>query len=347
VTSKKIAAKAAPTRAVPTQAHARARSNIALVKYWGKADSRLNLPAVGSISITLEALWSDTTVELDVALRADELTLNDQHRPEQLARVTACLDILRGLARVSTRARVSSRNSFPTGAGLASSASGFAALVAAAAAALELELSPRELSILARRASGSAARSIFGGFVEMHVAQRADGTDSFAEPLLRADEWPLEVIVAITATHEKDVSSGSGMTRSAESSPYYRAWVDSHPADLAAARSAIAARDFGALGEVAETNCLKMHAAAIAATPPLLYWNGATVECLNRVRTLRTEGCPVFFTIDAGPQVKAICAPEAARAVRAALADVPGVLDTLVTGLGPGVEVGAGQRRAP
>jgi diphosphomevalonate decarboxylase len=136
------------------------------------------------------------------------------------------------------------------------------------------------------------------------------------------------------------------MKRSAESSPYYPAWVDGHPADLATARAAIGARDFAALGEVAETNCLKMHAAAMAASPPLLYWNGATVECLNLVRTLRAEGCPVFFTIDAGPQVKAVCAPEARGRVHAALADVPGVLDTLVTGLGPGVEVGIGQRRA-
>jgi diphosphomevalonate decarboxylase len=115
---------------------------------------------------------------------------------------------------------------------------------------------------------------------------------------------------------------------------------------MAAARSAIGARDFGALGDVAETSCLKMHAAAIAATPPLLYWNGATVECLNRVRKLRAEGVPVFFTIDAGPQVKAVCAPAAKNAVRAVLADVPGVLDTLVTGLGPGVEVGPAQRAA-
>jgi diphosphomevalonate decarboxylase len=346
VTTTKIAAEAAPTKAAPTKAHARARSNIALVKYWGKADSRLNLPAVGSISITLEALWSDTSVEFDAALPADELTLNGERRPEQLARVSACLDILRGLARVDARARVTSRNSFPTGAGLASSASGFAALVGAGAAALELELTPRELSILARRASGSAARSIFGGFVEMHVGKRADGTDSFAEPLLRADEWPLEVVVAITATREKDVSSGSGMTRSAESSPYYRAWVDSHAADLATARAAIAARDFAALGEVAEANCLKMHAAAMAAAPPLLYWNGATIECLQRVRALRAEGVPVFFTIDAGPQVKAVCAPAAQKKVRAALADVPGVLDTLVTGLGPGIEVGTGRGAA-
>jgi len=342
VITPKIAAKAAPTGAAPTTAHARARSNIALIKYWGKADSRLNLPAVGSISITLEALWSDTSVEFEAAHRVDELTLNGERNPNHLARVTACLDMLRGIAGVNVHARVSSRNSFPTGAGLASSASGFAALVSAAAAALGLELSPREQSIIARRASGSAARPIFGGFVEMHVATRADGTDSFAEPMLAADEWPLEVVVAITATREKDVSSSRGMTRSAESSPYYRAWVDSHPADLAVARAAIGARDFAALGEVAESNCLKMHAAAMAAAPPLLYWDGATVECLNRVRELRAAGIPVFFTIDAGPQVKAVCAPGARDAVRAALADVPGVLDTLVTGLGPGVEVGAG-----
>jgi diphosphomevalonate decarboxylase len=337
VITPKIAAKAAPTKA-----HARARSNIALVKYWGKADSRLNLPAVGSISITLDALWSDTSVEFDESYRTDELTLNGERRPDLLGRVTACLDLLRGLARVDGRARVVSRNSFPTGAGLASSASGFAALVSAAAAALGLELSPRKLSIIARRASGSAARSIFGGFVEMHVAKRADGEDSFAEPLLAASEWPLDVVVAVTATREKDVSSGSGMTRSAESSPYYRAWVDTHPADMARARAAIVARDFAALGAVAETNCLKMHAAAMAAAPPLLYWNGATVECLERIRALRAGGCPVFFTIDAGPQVKAVCAPGVRNAVRSALAEVPGVLDTIVTGLGPGVEVGAG-----
>jgi diphosphomevalonate decarboxylase len=328
------------------RAQARARSNIALVKYWGKADARLNLPAVGSISITLDALWTDTSVEFDAAYRADDFTLDGRRVPEQLARVTACLDILRGMAGVATRSRVVSSNKFPTGAGLASSASGFAALVAAAAAALELKLAPRDLSIVARRASGSAARSIFGGYVEMHVATRADGQDSFAEPLLAAHEWPLEVVVAITAGGEKAVSSGLGMTRSAESSAYYPAWVATHPADLAAARAAIRARDFTSLGAVAEASCLKMHAAALAATPALLYWNGATVECMQRIRALRATGTPVFFTIDAGPQVKAVCAPAARSAVQAALADVPGVLDTLVTGLGSGVEVGVARGQA-
>jgi len=321
------------------KAGARARANIALVKYWGKADDKLNLPAVGSISITLEALWSDTSVVFDPACAADDFTLDGTRRPEQLERVSACLDILRDMAGVTTRARVESRNNFPTGAGLASSASGFAALVTAGAAALELRLPPRTLSIVARRGSGSAARSIFGGYVEMHVATRADGSDSFAEPLLAAEEWPLEVVVAITAAGEKSVSSRRGMTRSAQSSAYYPAWVETHAADIAAAKAAIASRDFMALADVAEASCLKMHAAAMSARPALLYWNGATLDCVHRIRALRARGVPVFFTIDAGPQVKAVCRPEARAAVLAELEQVPGVLDVLATGLGAGVEL--------
>jgi diphosphomevalonate decarboxylase len=321
------------------RASARARANFALVKYWGKSDARLNVPAVGSISITLDALWSDTDVEFDERLGADELSLDGQRRADQLAKVSACLDLLRERAGVRTRARVTSSNNFPTGAGLASSASGFAALVTAAAGALNLELSPRELSVLARRGSGSAARSLFGGFVEMHAGHAPDGADSFAEPLLGAVDWPLEVAIAITAKGEKEVGSRSGMERSADSSPYYSAWVETQADDLARARDAIVKRDFAALAEVAEHNCFKMHAAALAAIPPLLYWNGATVECVHAIRRLRASGVPVFFTIDAGPQVKAICLPPARPRVEAALRDVPGVLDVLSSRLGAGAEL--------
>ena len=317
-------------------ARARAGANFALVKYWGKADARLNVPAVGSISITLEGLWSETTVEIDPALDADELTLDGRARPEQLAKVSACLDLLRTQTGFDGRMRVTSHNNFPTGAGLASSASGFAALVVAAAAALDLSLTPHELSILARQGSGSAARSIFGGFVEMHAGHAADGTDSFAEPLLPPEAWPLEVVIAVTSTREKAVGSGSGMTLSAQSSPYYPAWVATQPPDLEAARAAIRARDFGPLADVAEHNCLKMHAAAMAARPPLLYWNGATVECLSEIRRLRAQGLETFFTIDAGPQVKAVCTPLARPRVEAALQAVPGVVDVLTSGLGSG-----------
>jgi diphosphomevalonate decarboxylase len=321
------------------RASARAYANFALVKYWGKADARLNVPAVGSISITLDSLWSDTDVEFDEVLAADDLELDGERRADQLAKVSACLDLVRERAGARTRARVVSRNNFPTGAGLASSASGFAALVKAAAAALGLDVTPRELSVLARRGSGSAARSIFGGFVEMHAGRAPDGSDSFAEPLLDADAWPLEVAIAVTATGEKDIGSRSGMTSSADSSPYYSAWVETQRADLAAARAAIADRDFAALAAVAEHNCLKMHAVALANDPPLLYWNAATVDCLHAIRRLRATGVPVFFTVDAGPQVKAICLPGARARVEAALRARPGVLDVLRSGLGPGAEL--------
>jgi diphosphomevalonate decarboxylase len=320
------------------EASVRARSNIALVKYWGKADAGLNLPAVGSISITLDDLWTDTTIRFDTALERDELVLNGQARGDQLDRVTACLDLVRAKAAVGLKARVESRNNFPTAAGLASSASGFAALVGAAAAALGVDWSERELSILARRGSGSAARSIFGGYVEMHKGEAADGSDSFAEPLAPAEHWPLAVLVAVTSSGEKAVGSGPGMSLSAASSAYYKDWVDSHPPDLDAARRAILARDFEALASVSESSCLKMHAAAMSTHPPLLYWNGATVDCLNEIRGLRRRGVPAFFTIDAGPQVKAVCLPEARAAVHTALSGIPGVAEIIVTRLGPGLE---------
>jgi diphosphomevalonate decarboxylase len=321
------------------RAVARAGANFALVKYWGKADERLNVPAVGSISITLDALFTETEVELAPQQRSDELVLDGKPRDEDLAKISACVDLLRRKAGSDARVRVASRNNFPTGAGLASSASGFAALVRAAEAAFGLTLSPRERSIVARQGSGSAARSIFGGFVEMHAGSAPDGSDSFAEPLLESTAWPLEVVIAVTARGEKEVGSRSGMTRSASSSPYYAAWVSGQPPDLAAARAAIRARDFAGLADVAEHNCLKMHAAALAARPPLVYWNGATVECLHAVRRLRARGAPVFFTIDAGPQLKAVCAPGARAEVERALRAVPGVLELLTSALGPGAEI--------
>jgi diphosphomevalonate decarboxylase len=190
--------------------------------------------------------------------------------------------------------------------------------------------------VLARRCSGSAARSIFGGYVEWAHGERADGTDSVARPVLEAEAWPLRVAVAITSTAAKQIGSTEGMRRTAETSPYQSAWIDTQEADLSAARNAIRARDFDALAQISEYSCLKMHALALAAQPGLLYWNGATVECMHRVRALRQQGVPVFFTVDAGPQVKAVCVPSAIEQVKAALRDVPGVLEVLDTGLGKG-----------
>ncbi|TAM98989.1 MAG: diphosphomevalonate decarboxylase [Rhodanobacteraceae bacterium] len=321
------------------QATAEAQPNIALVKYWGKRDDGLNLPAAGSLSITLDALHTRTRVRFDDALAADDISLNGERDESQSRKISAFLDLFRSCARVQTRARVESANDFPTGAGLASSASGFAALAVAADHALRLGLDQRELSILARRGSGSAARSIFGGFVEMAAGTRDDGTDAFATPLLDAAAWPLKVVVAITTREKKAVSSRVGMDHTQSTSPFYRDWIATVPGDLAAARDAVRDHDFEKLAYTSEASCLAMHAVMLSARPGLVYWNAATVDCIRRIRALQAEGVAAFFTIDAGPQVKAVCLPDHAARVADALRGVGGVENVLVSGLGAGARI--------
>ncbi len=318
-----------------TSATAHAGANIALVKYWGKRDAGLNLPAAGSLSITLADLFTETTVTLAPDLAADEFRLDG--RATDAAALTRVPDRLRGPA--VARCRIDIRYNCATGAGLASSASGFAALVVAAAGVFGGPSGRGDLSVIARRGSGSAARSLFGGFCEMHAGESPGGEDCRAEGLFDSDHWPLEVVVAITNRGRKAVSSRDGMNRTMKTSPYYPAWVETVPGDLALARRAIAGRDFEALAAVAEASALKMHASAMAASPGLLYWNAATMACLHAVRELRAEGRPVFFTVDAGPQVKAICLPEAADEVAATLAGLAGVSDVLRTPLGSGARL--------
>ncbi|MGQ0700929.1 MAG: diphosphomevalonate decarboxylase [Panacagrimonas sp.] len=323
----------------PRQALARAPSNIALVKYWGKRDAELNLPAVGSLSITLDGLWTETQVCFQPQSHTDTFTLNGRAEPSKQARVSAALNLLCDIAQVDWCASVDSHNNFPTGAGLASSASGFAALVVAGAAALDLHLTPFELSVLARRCSGSAARSIFGGFVEWKRGELGDGSDSHAIPLIAPAEWPLRVVVAMTSQAEKPVGSTVGMNRSFCSSPFTTSWIEEQDADLDGARTAVLNHDFEALAEVSEHSCLKMHALAMTARPALLYWNAATVDCIQRARELRASGVAAFFTIDAGPQVKVICEPAVAVRVATALREIPGVVEVIECGLGDGASL--------
>ncbi|TFD24366.1 diphosphomevalonate decarboxylase [Cryobacterium sp. TMS1-13-1] len=314
-------------------ARARAHSNIALVKYWGKNDAVLNTPAVGSISITLDALYTDTRVTFRTGLATDELWLNGcRHDATKASRV---LDLVRYSRGATLCAIVESANNFPTGAGLASSASGFAALAVAAAGAAGLTPTARELSILARHGSGSAARSIFGGFAEMHAGSAADGLDSYAEQLLRGADWPLAILVAITEHEAKPINSTVGMGATAVSSPFYPAWLATAPTDLADMRAAIAAFDFVRVGELAEYNCLKLHALMLTTRPALIYWNAATVAVMHAVRDLRASGIAAYFTIDAGPQVKVLCLPTDASRVHAALSTVGGVLEVRQSALGP------------
>ncbi len=317
----------------------RAHSNIALVKYWGKRNIPLNIPAVGSISITLDALYTETAVSFDQTLPEDRLVLNGQKaREKESARVSLFLNRVREMAGIKSFARVESVNNFPTAAGLASSASAFAALAVAATKAAGMDLSVRDLSVLARLGSGSAARSLFGGFVEMHRGVLDNGSDAYAEPLYDAGWWPLRVIIAITAEGPKKTGSTDGMEHSRHTSPYYTAWVDSADDDLREMRQALKDRDFEKVADISEYSCLKMHALAMSGRPGLIYWNGQTLQLLHWVRELRASGLPVFFTIDAGPQVKIICPETYGEQIAEKVKAHPAVKRIIQTGLGPEAE---------
>jgi diphosphomevalonate decarboxylase len=315
------------------RAKARAHPNIAVIKYWGKRDLERNLPAVGSISITLSDLYSDMAIEVDPTLGEDVLLVNGDASRAMLARVSSCVDNVAGNDRPAVR--IHSNGNFPIAAGLASSASAFAALVVASDAAFDCRKSHAELVNLAGRASGSAARSLLGGFVELENRDK----EVVVRNLLPADSWPLRIVVAITAPGPKPVSSGDAMEISRTTSPFYARWVEQQAEDLAEARAAIKARDLHRLGAIAEHNCLKMHSVMWASRPPMIYWNSATIACMQTVRDLQSQGIAVFFTIDAGPQLKAICLPQHEATVRAAMVATTGVVDVMVSGVGIGARV--------
>ena len=308
----------------------RAHANIALAKYWGKADLARNLPAVPSLSLTLAGMRTTTEVTFASDLAQDELTLGGTAQlGKPLARATKLLNEVRGRAGVTSFARVRSHNDFPTASGLASSASGFAALALAAVKALGLELPIEEVSALARAASASAARSLFGGFVELGAS--AESAVRVAPP----SHWPLTMLVAVTSEAAKDIGSTDGMQHTARTSPYYSSWVSDAPRLFAEVKAAVLAKDFERLAPAVEQSALAMHASMLAANPALIYFRPATLGAIEAVRALRKAGTPACFTIDAGPHVKVLVEPSSVQAMSAALAGVDGVLRVLESAPGP------------
>ena len=303
------------------KARAFAHTNIALIKYWGKRDAVKNLPATDSLSLTLKAFGTDTTVALNDG-PVDELTLNGTAaNGSELARVSRFLDLVRDRAKSKVKASIHSQNHVPTAAGLASSASAFAALALAATRAYGLnDLPPRELSVLARQGSGSAARSIFGGWVHMQRGHQIDGSDAFAVPLPES-ELNLGMLVVPCHQGPKEVSSTAGMTHTEQTSPYFDAWCKTHDHDVEAATSALRENDFEKLGKVMEHSTLKMHATALTAQPGLWYWNAETWRVLETVKQSRTADLNFFFTMDAGPHVKVLVPHAQATRVKQVLCE--------------------------
>ena len=353
------------------KASCRAGSNIAFIKYWGVADAAsaaiggqrpvasedLNIPLNNSISMTLADAHTTTTVAWDNSanLPTDRIVIDGiQLQGAPAERIVAHIDRLRALAGVSHKARVVSNNNFPMASGIASSASGFAALTVAASAALDLRLDATQLSAVARQASGSASRSLFGGFVEWErgwgegeregeslLSPHSTFLDSgsVAHQMHDEEHWALRDVIAIVSAGAKRVSSSSGH-RLAATSPFNAARTQCVSEWLATVRRAIAERDFSLLGPVLEADALAMHGVMMTSAPSLLYWQAGTLEVLHAVRAWREEeGVPVYFTIDAGPNVHLICEADTAAEVERRVSALPAVRRVLASGPGTGPQL--------
>lgn len=312
----------------PHKAKARAPANIALIKYWGKRDNRLNLPQGPSLSVTLSSLFTITSVFFDPELKEDRFILNGiVSSPEKVSKF---LDLLRQIAGVKWGAVVESHNSFPTAQGLASSASGFAALTLASANALGLKLPFEVVVSLARQGSGSAPRSLISGYVEVIPGTMEDGSDY--KVLQVADQHHLEInlIIVVVRGYEKKVSSRDGMERTRLSSPFYQPFISSTYEDIVVLKRAIVGRDFNTMGRVTERSCFRMHGAIMGCDPPLVYFSPTTLRVIDMVRGLREDGCLAYVTIDAGPHVVVLVQKKDADFVAQKLAEIDGVEQVII-----------------
>lgn len=284
----------------------------------------------------MDKFYTDTSVSFDKTKAEDEFYLNGELQSDSsLKKVQPILDLVREESGIQHKAIVQSTNHVPTAAGLASSASGMAALAGAASLAAGLDLSKKDLSRLARRGSGSASRSIYGGFVEW---QKGTGDeDSHAVPIDDA-QWDIGMLFIILNKKKKDVSSREGMKRMVETSPFVTAWIESTEKDLVSMKEAIKERDFEKIGTLTERSAFKMHATNMGAIEPFTYWEPDSIVAIQLVQTLRSEGFSCYFTMDAGPNVKVLCRMSEAKEIQNRLAARFGEENVLLSGIGEGLK---------
>jgi diphosphomevalonate decarboxylase len=324
------------------KATARANINMALTKYWGKRDSKLMLPQNGSVSVTLGDYGTTTTVEFSDQYSQDLFFLDEKKlsQGEEYDRVVGQLQDIRKAAQLDLKAKVVSINKVVTAAGLASSTSGAAALAAAAAKAAGLKLSMDKLATFARLGSGSATRSVHGGFVEWARGKEKDGSDSTVRQLADEKYWPeFRVVAVIVNKKPKAVKSRAGMAQTIQTCPFYPNWLDHAQEDIENIKKAIKTKDFRRLGEITEHSTFKMHALMMTTIPAIIYWEPTTMELIQAVRLWRQEDkLQTYFTIDAGPQVKILCLKKDISYVTAKLKTIPGIQQTIICKVGKGVE---------
>ncbi|MEZ4666948.1 MAG: diphosphomevalonate decarboxylase [Anaerolineae bacterium] len=318
-------------------ATSRAHPNIAFIKYWGNQDDALRIPVNDSLSMNLDDLFTQTTVEWRTDLKQHTLLLNGEEQIGQpLERVSRHLTMLQKHLDLNIYAYVESANNFPMGAGIASSASSFAALTLAAVRAATAMLSERELTVLARLGSGSASRSIPEGFVEWYAGGSHE--TSYAESFAPASHWDIVDIIAVVSSSHKAVGSTEGH-RSALTSVLQSSRVADAASRVAICKNAVLERDFTSFAEIVERDSNLMHAIMMTSNPPLFYWLPASVAVMEAVRTARQEGLSVCYTMDAGPNVHCICLRHDKDNVQSLLRSVSGITDIRVAGVGGGAKI--------
>ncbi|MBP2057076.1 diphosphomevalonate decarboxylase [Lactobacillus colini] len=317
--------------------NARAHTNIALIKYWGKADKKLKTPLMSSLSMTLDAFYTDTSFEHGSHLEKDTFTLNGIKQDNQKSkRVIDYIHTLQRIYGFSDHFEINSTNHVPTSAGLASSASAFAALATAFAASYNLNLSRTELSKLARLGSGSATRSIYGGFVLWQKGKHHD--NSYALPIDEDPNWDLHMLAIEVNTHEKKISSSQGMIQ-AQTSPFYKTWLNNNATEIAAMKEAIENKNFTQLGQLSENSANEMHALNLSAQPGFTYFEADTLKLITLVQELRHQGIECYYTIDAGPNVKILCTLRNRKKIISYVHNLLGNVKIIDASFGPGVQV--------
>lgn len=313
----------------------RAHTNIALIKYWGKRNKELFLPVTSSLSLTLNEFYTDTYLNWEQEEKIDTFILNGspQSATATLA-VSRFLDLFRDLTGIYRPIKVVSDNHVPTAAGLASSASAYAALASASNILFDTQMANQELSTYARQGSGSATRSLFGGFTLWHKGKDDDSSSSFAEQIDDA-AWDIGMITVVVNKHEKAYSSREGMEHTRQSSPFYQLWPQTVAEDLEEMILAIQAQDFTKVGQIAEHNAMKMHATMIAANPSFTYWEPDSIVAMNMVRSLRATNLECYFTMDAGPNIKILCRLSQAATIIEAFKEYFSANQLIISGPGP------------
>lgn len=343
---------------VNIKATAIAHPNIALIKYWGKRDELLKLPTVPSLSLTIDNLYTQATIEFSKELDEDNYVMNGKvvTGGKQLERISQHLKLIREVANGSCdkgiiarvigkdnkkcskdiaklRAKVVIENNFPDA--LSNSSSNFTALTIAACKALDMRINNKEISMIARQGSGTACRSMFGGIVEWTKGSKKDGSDSFASQIHDNKHWPeLRAIMLILDPKEKKVKGSQGMKISKETSPFYEQWTKESEKDIKDIKAAIKQKDFSRFGKIMESNCLRMHSIMISSSPSLIYLKPETLVMVEKIKSLRENNLECYFTIDAGANIMLLCQEKDVEKIIESLDGMPFIHDFIICSQG-------------